>query len=62
MIKFQDEMQNLTKFTHFEKFIFVQQWLTQNVWLIGAAICIFDKQVEKYFIQKNFHVKKWKKN
>jgi len=25
MINFQDEMQNLAKFTHFEKFIFIQQ-------------------------------------
>jgi hypothetical protein len=29
--KFQFEMPNLTKFTHFEKFIFTQQLLTQNM-------------------------------
>jgi hypothetical protein len=30
MINFQDEMQNLAKSTHFEKFIFIQQWLAQK--------------------------------
>jgi len=32
MIQFQDEMQNLVEFTNFEIFIFIQQWLTQNMW------------------------------
>jgi hypothetical protein len=41
-INFQDETQNLAKHTHFEKFIFIQQWLTQNMWYIGAIICIFN--------------------
>jgi hypothetical protein len=31
MINFQNEMQNLIKFTHFEKLLFIQQWLTQNI-------------------------------
>jgi len=53
-------MQNPPKFTHFEKFIFIQQWLTQNMWSIGATICIFNKQVAKDFIQKFFHMKTWK--
>jgi hypothetical protein len=26
------------KFAHFEKFIFIQQWLAQNMWSIGATI------------------------
>ncbi len=39
IINFQNEMQNLTKFTHFENFIFIQQWLTQNMWSIGATTC-----------------------
>jgi hypothetical protein len=29
MIKFQNEPQNLAKFIDFEKFIFIEQWLTQ---------------------------------
>jgi hypothetical protein len=28
MLNFQNEMQNLDKSTHFEKFILIQQWLT----------------------------------
>jgi hypothetical protein len=28
MLNFQNEMQNLEKSTHFEKFILIQQWLT----------------------------------
>ncbi len=35
MIKFQIEVHNLAKLTHFEKFIFIQQWLTQNMWSFG---------------------------
>jgi hypothetical protein len=31
MINFQDEMQNLAKFTHFEKITFIQEGLTQNI-------------------------------
>jgi len=26
------------KFKHFEKFIFIQQWLTQNMWSIWETI------------------------
>jgi hypothetical protein len=47
MINFQDEMQNLAKFTHFEIFIFIQQWLTQNMWSIGATIGIFNNKLQK---------------
>jgi hypothetical protein len=58
MINFQDEMNNLAKFTHFENFIFIQQWLTQNMWSIGAIICIFNNKLQNisfknYFIWKN---------
>jgi hypothetical protein len=34
-------MQNLTKFAHFEIFIFIQQWLTQNMWYILRQIYVF---------------------
>ncbi len=47
-INFQDETQNLTKYTHFEKFIFIQQWLTQNMWSIGPIICIFNNKLQKF--------------
>jgi hypothetical protein len=51
MINFQDATQNLAKFTHFEIFIFIQQWLTQNMWSIGATICTFNnKLILKDFI------------
>jgi hypothetical protein len=35
MINFQNEMQNLAKFKHFEKFIFIQQWLHKTCDLLG---------------------------
>jgi hypothetical protein len=47
MINFENEMQNLAKFTHFEKFVFIQQWLTSNMWYIGATICIFNNKLQK---------------
>jgi hypothetical protein len=47
MINFQDKTQNLAKFTHFEKFILIQQLLTQNMWSIGATICIFNNKLQK---------------
>ncbi len=51
MINFQNETQNLAKSTHFGKFIFIQQWLMQNMCFIGANTCIFNN-VAKDFIQK----------
>jgi hypothetical protein len=47
MINFQNETQNLAKSTHFEKFIFILQWFTQNMWSIGATICIFNNKLQK---------------
>jgi hypothetical protein len=41
MIKFQDETQNLAKFTHFEIFIFIQQWLTKKCDLLGQLYVFF---------------------
>jgi len=61
MINFQDEMQNLTKFTHFEKFIFIQQWLTQNMWSIGATMCIFSNKLQKISFKNSFIWKSEKK-
>jgi hypothetical protein len=46
--KFQDETQNLAKFVHFQKFIFLQIWLSNNIWHIGATIntiCNFFKNI-----------------
>jgi hypothetical protein len=54
MINFQDEMQNLAKFTHFEKFIYIQQWLRQNMWSIGPTICIFNNKLQKISFKKHF--------
>jgi len=50
----QDEMQNLVEFTHFEKFIFIQKWLTKNMWSIGATTCIFNNELQKISFKKNF--------
>jgi hypothetical protein len=41
-----------------EKFIFIQQWLAQNMWYIGATIYIFSNKLQKisfkfFFIQNN---------
>ncbi len=64
MINFQFEMQNLAKSTHFEKSIFIQQWLTQNMWYIGATICIFNNKLQNISFQNSFieKVKKFKKD
>jgi hypothetical protein len=59
--KIQDETQNLTKFTHFEKFIFIQQWLTQNMWSIGEITCIFINKLQKISLKNSFIWKKWKR-
>ncbi len=63
MIKFQNETQNLAKFTHFEKIIFIQQWLTQNMLSIGATICIFNNKLQKISFKNSFIWKneKWLK-
>jgi hypothetical protein len=55
-------MQNLVEFAHFEKFILIQQWLTQNIWYIGGTICIFKNELhtisfKNSFIRKNPFVK-----
>jgi hypothetical protein len=42
------------KFAHFEKFIFIQQWLTQNMWYIGATICIFNNKLQKISFKNSF--------
>jgi len=47
-------MQNLVEFTHFEKFIFIQQWLTQNMWSIGVTICIFNNNLENISFKNSF--------
>ncbi len=42
--KFSRWNQNLAEFTHFEKFIFIQQLLTKNMWSIATTICITFKR------------------
>jgi hypothetical protein len=46
--------QNLAKSTHFEKTIFIQQWLTQNMWNIKATICIFNNKLQKISFKNSF--------
>jgi len=64
MIKFQDGTQNMEKFTHFEIFIFIQQWLIQNIWSIGATICILNEKLQKILFKNYFMWKseKWLKS
>jgi len=64
MIKFQDGTQNMAKFTHFEIFIFIQQRLIQNMWPIGATICILNKNLQKILFKNSFIWKseKWLKS
>jgi hypothetical protein len=38
MTNFQDETQNLAKYMHFQKFVFMQIWLLKTIWHIGATI------------------------
>ncbi len=45
---------NLVEFTHLEKFIFIQQWLIENMWSIRATICIFNNKLQKISLKKNF--------
>ncbi len=61
MVNFQDEMQNLTEFTHFGKIVVVQQWLTQNMWSIGATSCIFNNKLQKVSLKNSF-IWKYEKN
>ncbi len=42
------------KSTHFEIFLFIQQWLTQNLWYIEATICILNKQFQKNSLKNSF--------
>jgi hypothetical protein len=60
MISFLNEMQNWANFTHFEIFIFIQQWLAQNMWYIEAVICIFNNKLQKISF-KHFSIQKIEK-
>jgi hypothetical protein len=43
-----------TKFTHFENFIFIQQWLIKKMWFIGATICIFNNMFQNISFKDSF--------
>jgi hypothetical protein len=51
----------LEKFAHFEIFIFIQQWLTQNMCYIGATICIFYNKLQEISFKNSFIRKSEKK-
>jgi hypothetical protein len=60
IINFQNEMKNLTKYTHFEIIFIHGRWLTKKMWYIGTTICIFNNKLQKIpFIF--FYMNKWKK-
>jgi hypothetical protein len=58
MIKFQVKTQNLAKSTHIEDFMFIQQWLTKNMWSIRKLYVFFiatckNNSFKNSFIWKN---------
>ncbi len=42
------------KIIHFEELIYIQQWLTQNIWYIGGTICIFNNKLQKISLKNSF--------
>jgi hypothetical protein len=40
---------------------FIQQWLTQNMWCIGATICVFNNKLQNISFKNSFIWTKWKK-
>jgi hypothetical protein len=63
MINFQDETQNLAKCAHFDKFIFIKKWLSQNMSSIGGII--FNNKLQNISFKISFiwkSGKDWKKN
>jgi len=64
MINFQNEMQNLEKCTHFEIFIFIQQWLIQTCDLLRQLYVFFYNKLQKNSFKNSFIWKneKWLKN
>jgi hypothetical protein len=52
--KFSKWNEKFVKFAHFEKFLFIQQWLTQNMWYVGATICIFNNNLQKISFKNSF--------
>jgi len=51
---FSNEMQNQTKLAHLKKIISIQEWITQNIWYIGAIICIFNNKLQKIWFKYSF--------
>ncbi len=58
---FQDKIQNLTKYALFEKFIFIQQWLTEKCELLGQLF-VFLITSCKWFHLKLLSYQKIKKD
>jgi hypothetical protein len=64
MIQNYDKFSNWNaKSTHFERFIFIQQWLTQNMWSIGPTISILNNKLQKISSKNTFirNNEKWLK-
>ncbi len=43
------------------KIIFIQKWLTKNIWSIGVAICIFNNKLQNISFKNSFIWKSEKK-
>jgi hypothetical protein len=54
MIFLKGEMYFVRKSTHLEKSIFIQEWLTKNMWSIGKHICIFNNKFQNISLKKTF--------
>jgi hypothetical protein len=60
-------MQNFTKFMNLWNFTFIQKWLMQKMWNIGAIISITNNKLQNFhskipFYEKMFYGKKTSKD
>ncbi len=54
MTNFQNKTQNLAKFVHFQKSIFIQIWLQTNIQHIGATIDTINKKFQNISFENSF--------
>jgi hypothetical protein len=59
MINVQNEMQNLAKFAHFEKFIFIQEWLTQKCDMLRQLYVFLITSCKKIHSNSFSYMKDW---
>ncbi len=52
--KFSKQNIKYQKIYTFWKLIFIQQWLTQNMWFIGTTMCTFNNKLQKKSFKNSF--------